>query len=324
MSVDAATQLRRLLGFIPRLADGEAHPIAEVAKSAGTTPRLLLKDLHAISERFGEPAGFVEGLQIYNDGKSVRLVSRDFRRPMGLTRAELWALELGLAILAQERPPDERAVLGSARDRVRRAVAKVPKDDIGSDETRAAELAPADPARLAALRKSTNTRRKARIEYRRADAQAPSERVVCPYTLLVSRGAWYLVAYCEKSEDIRVFRLDRIERVEPLAEGFERPETFSVEEYVRDGMVFRAEEAPTMTVRYSARIARWIAEREEVEPDADGSVTVEHPMADLDWAVRHVLQYGADAEVVEPVELREAIVERLRRLGGSLRRAIRH
>ena len=31
----------------------------------------------------------------------------------------------------------------------------------------------------------------------------------------------------------------------------------------------------------------------------------------LDWAVRHVLQYGADAEVLAPGELREAIVERL-------------
>lgn len=311
MSVDAATQLRRLLGVIPRLADGEAHPIAEVAKSAGTTPAVLLKDLHAISERFAEPAGFVEGLQIYNDGDSVQLVSRDFRRPMGLTRAELWALELGLAILAQERPPDERTVLASARDRVRRAVAKIPKDEIESDGTRAAELAPVDPAHLASLRTSTHARRKARIEYRRPDAEEASGRVVCPYTLLVSRGAWYLVAYCEKSEDIRVFRLDRIERVESLGERFERPETFSVSEYVRDGMVFRAEEAPTMTVRYSARIARWIAEREGVEAGQDGSVTVEHPMADLDWAVRHVLQYGADAEVLAPGELREAIVERL-------------
>ena len=311
MSADAATQLRRLLGVIPRLADGESHAIADVARSAGVDPKLLIRDLHALSERFGEPAGFVDGLQIYNDGKTVSLVSRDFHRPMGLTRPELWALELGLAMLAQERPPDERAVLASARDRVRRAVARIPQDEIGSDETRVAELAPVDPAHLAALRTSTRAQRKARIVYRRADADAASERVVCPYTLVVSRGAWYLVAHCEKSEDIRVFRLDRIERVEPLSEGFTKPESYSVSEYVHDGMVFRAEEAPTMKVRYSARIARWIAEREGVSPDTDGSVTVEHPMADLDWAVRHVLQYGPDAEVIEPESLKEVIVERL-------------
>ena len=318
MSGDAAAQLRRLLGVIPRLADGESHPIAEVARSAGTTAKELLKDLHAIAERFGaEPAGFVEGLQIFNDGTSVQLVSRAFRRPMGLTRAELWALELGLAILAQERPPDERAVLASARERVRRAVARIPAEEIEEDATRVAELPPIEPAHLAALRASARARRKARIAYRRGDAGEASERVVCPYTLVVARGAWYAVAYCERSADIRVFRLDRIDRVEALRETFERPATFSLEEYVRDGRVFHAESAPTMTVRYSPRIARWIAEREGVEADADGSVTVEHPMADLDWAVRHVLQYGADAEVVEPPDLRKEILRRLAALTGS-------
>jgi hypothetical protein len=50
-----------------------------------------------------------------------------------------------------------------------------------------------------------------------------------------------------------------------------------------------------MKVKYSPKIARWIAEREGVELDADGSLTIEHPLADQEWGVRHVLQYGPDA-----------------------------
>jgi predicted DNA-binding transcriptional regulator YafY len=68
-----------------------------------------------------------------------------------------------------------------------------------------------------------------------------------------------------------------------------------------------------MKVKYSPRIARWIAEREGVSPDPDGSLTLEHPLADADWGLRHVLQYGPDAEVLEPLDLRAEIV---RRLGG--------
>jgi predicted DNA-binding transcriptional regulator YafY len=66
-----------------------------------------------------------------------------------------------------------------------------------------------------------------------------------------------------------------------------------------------------MTVRYSPRIARWIAEREGRTLDQDGSITIEHPMADEHWAVRHVLQYGPEAEVLEPESLRDAVHERL-------------
>jgi predicted DNA-binding transcriptional regulator YafY len=69
-----------------------------------------------------------------------------------------------------------------------------------------------------------------------------------------------------------------------------------------------------MKVRYSPRIARWIAEREGLSLAEDGSLTVEHPLADAEWGIRHVLQYGPDAEVLEPLDLRNEIVKRLGRM----------
>jgi predicted DNA-binding transcriptional regulator YafY len=47
---------------------------------------------------------------------------------------------------------------------------------------------------------------------------------------------------------------------------------------------------------------------------ADGSLVLDHPLADQDWAVRHVLQYGPEAEVLEPAEVRQAVVARLERM----------
>jgi predicted DNA-binding transcriptional regulator YafY len=69
-----------------------------------------------------------------------------------------------------------------------------------------------------------------------------------------------------------------------------------------------------MTVRYSPRIARWVAEREGLQLAEDGSLTMEHPVADESWAVRHVLQYGPDAEVLAPAAMRELVADRL---GGA-------
>jgi predicted DNA-binding transcriptional regulator YafY len=69
-------------------------------------------------------------------------------------------------------------------------------------------------------------------------------------------------------------------------------------------------------VRYSPRIARWIREKGPVEECDDGSVVVRHRVADPDWAVRHVLQYGADAEILEPEACRKSITALLRRLAG--------
>lgn len=34
--------------------------------------------------------------------------------------------------------------------------------------------------------------------------------------------------------------------------------------------------------------------------DVDGSLTMEHPPGDAEWAIRHVLQYGPEAEALDP------------------------
>jgi len=117
--------------------------------------------------------------------------------------------------------------------------------------------------------------------------------------------AWYVVATGD-DDTMRFFRLDRVEDVSLLDESFERDESLParVEE---SGRAFVSGTTKRMTVRYSPRIARWVAEREGKPLDDDGSLTLEHPVADDSWAVRHVLQYGPDAELLEPAELREKV-----------------
>jgi predicted DNA-binding transcriptional regulator YafY len=105
--------------------------------------------------------------------------------------------------------------------------------------------------------------------------------------------------------------------VETLDARFEPAPRFSLEEILREGRVFRSEGTPMLTVRYSPRIARWIAEREGKPLAEDGSLTMQHPLAEADWAVRHVLQYGPDVEVLQPAEVREAVVRRLREIAGT-------
>src|SRR5918994_663704 len=129
----AAEQLRRILHIIPTLSDGESHPIDEIARKAGVDRSTVLKDIESISERFEVPGGFVEGLQIYIEADSISVVPNHFLRPMRLTKGELCALELGLAMLRVERPPEEHRAIDSARQRFQALLAKLPDDEIASD-----------------------------------------------------------------------------------------------------------------------------------------------------------------------------------------------
>ena len=312
MTDPAAMQLRRILRVIPEISDGNEHDLAKVAKKAGVDEQVLLADLKCLADRHGEPGGFIEGMQVYISPGTVSVTSDLFLRPMGLTVAELSALELGLAILRSERPPDETPAIERARDRLRKMIRTLPADDTTIDR-RFAELAPTDGLpHLDELRKALRDHRKVRILYRRSGAHDATSRVLRLYAIVPATGMWYAIGYCEESDGLRVFRMDRVEEVATLQDRYEIPSTFSVSETMRNGKGLKVDTAPTgMKVRYSPKIARWIAEREGIPLDADGSLTIEHPLADSDWGMRHVLQYGSEAEVLEPQSLREQVVKKL-------------
>lgn len=311
MAETAATQLRRILAVIPALADGEEHSLTDIAGRVDVAPGTLLRDLQSLAIRFDEPGGFVEGLQLYIEADRVSAVTNHFLRPMRLTLQELHALDLGLSMLRHERPPHEHGAIERARDRLQKAMVHIPAGEL-REGLRVAELPVAGhQEHLTVLREALAARHKVELTYRRASSNEATPRTICPYSFIVASGMWYLIAYCETAANVRVFRLDRVVEVRSLEKEYEVPEAFTVTSYLSEGRVFHHPEPRRMRVRYSAGIARWIAEREKVELDADGSVTIDHPLADEDWGVRHVLQYGPEAEVLEPADIRELVRARL-------------
>ena len=226
---------------------------------------------------------------------------------MRLTLPELCALELGLAMLRAERPPDETRAIDGARERLRQVIAKLPGQDIQEKDFAASLGGAVDLEMLSLLRRAVREHRRVRFSYHKSGADAAATRVAAPLAVVYAELSWYLVALADGAAGLRFFRLDRMDEVEVTEEAFEVPAEFSVDAVLRERKMFMAEGVGTLKVRYSARVARWVAEREGVLLEADGTVTLEHPLADPHWALRHVLQYGPDAEVLEPKAIREAI-----------------
>jgi proteasome accessory factor C len=305
----AAAQLRRILAIIPELADDRPHSMLDIAARLGMSRDTLATDLRSISERYDDPGAFVESVQIYVGPHDVSIHANHFLRPMRLTVAEVGALDLGLALLRAERTQDERAPIDRARDRLRAVLARLPDDPpLLLDHRLASDGgSEADRETLRQVTRAMRSSRKVRITYHGSTDQESSARVVCPYASAFATGAWYLVAHCDRSGAIRVFRVDRIEAVEALDEAYEVPADFSMDEIVKDGRVFQGDAPERVQIRYGPAVARWIAEREGRDLAPDGSLTLEYPMADQAWVVRHVLQYGVDAEVIGPKGARAAV-----------------
>jgi proteasome accessory factor C len=270
--------------------------------------------VYSLVERYDVPGGFVECVQIYMEPGRLSARSNHFLRPMRLTGSELAALTLGLTVLRKRRTPASHAVIERARDQLMAVAASLPDDPI---PTLPYDVSIDDVMRSAvvgALSASLKARTKVTITYRSSGDSSSSARVIRLYALAMLEGVLYAVAYCEREQDVRVFRLDRVEDVVPGDDTFSIPSDFSLEALVRDGRLLHGRHARTLRVAYSPAVARWIAEREGLAQETDGSLVVEYPLADDEWALRHVLQDGAEAEVLSPEELRTRARERVDRM----------
>lgn len=309
MSQSASEQLKRILHLIPHLADEQEHTLGDLASSIGVSATQLMADFISISERFDVPGGFVEGVTIFVENDAVSVHANHFHRPMRLTMPELSAMELGLVMLRRERTPAEQPPIERALERLRRTISRVPAND-KHEGIRYAELAMTGSAEhLARLRAARRSHHKVRLRYRSGSANEASERTICPHAIIFAEQMWYVVAMCDDSV-ARFFRLDRVEAVQLLDDTFE-PDGETVNDVMERGKPFASDTTRHMIVRYSPRIARWVAEREGKPLAADGSLTLQHQVADDTWAVRHVLQYGPEAELLEPADLRALLAERL-------------
>ena len=155
------------------------------------------------------------------------------------------------------------------------------------------------------LRQCIGNRRCVHLLYRGLARREDTDRVVEPYALTFQWGLWYLVGFCRLRQDLRTFRVDRIQHAESSGDTFDVPDDFSVREYLARWMRF--EPVHTVVVRLQAAAASDARERHghwmEIAGETDGSVTARFGAANLDWATGWVLGYGASARVLEPPEL---------------------
>jgi predicted DNA-binding transcriptional regulator YafY len=57
-------------------------------------------------------------------------------------------------------------------------------------------------------------------------------------------------------------------------------------------------------------------EERSSDVSGDGSVVICHRVADPHWVVGHALQYGGEAEILEPADLRALVLEVAEGLAG--------
>ena len=121
-------------------------------------------------------------------------------------------------------------------------------------------------------------------------------------------GRWYVAGLDTDREQTRVFRLSRIDGPVTFrgpAGAVIVPEGADVRELVREWDTVPAQRTAVLQVRRGASADR-------PDPGRPGWDLVEVPFSDVGWYGEHLASFGADVVALQPSDLREAVIARLK------------
>lgn len=175
---------------------------------------------------------------------------------------------------------------------------------------------------LTALLAAINTGQAVQFPHRPSAAAPYTTRTVEPWGVITDRGRWYLVGRDRDRNDVRIFRLSRIGvPVAPLGPSgaVRKPEDVDLRAIVATGIAKAIAETPAgVTARVwvadgrgvALRRAGTVAGRAEIGGRSGDLLAID--LSSADRLVREIAGYGADAIVLEPQELRDEVLARLR------------
>lgn len=303
----------RLVAMVMHLQGRRLVRAEDMARHFEVSVRTIYRDIAALGEA---------GVPITGEaGVGYSLVRSYHLPPVMLTADEAAALFVGAEMVRHFTDASMSEPMTAALDKLRAVLPPDRKEHVerlarqtvvmgrtgGGGAANAGE--PETQPWLLAVQRGVAARRVLRLRYRGAARAEETVREVEPLGVAFYAAAWYLVAWCRLRNEVRHFRVDRIQNLETLAEAFPARTEFSLARHLEEQM--RKTDTVSARVWFSdGAVAR--AKKESYatlveEKRREGGAEYSLYTYSLEWLARWVLSFGAEAEALEPVELREKV-----------------
>ena len=164
------------------------------------------------------------------------------------------------------------------------------------------------------LKEAILQKRKLRFDYYGQYGEM-TNRTVLPVQLLFKEYTWYLRAYCEKRQAMRLFKVMRMKRVEVLTSSFDAAEiTDKQGREVKTGADTIERAYAEIVLRIDKTEAYRIYDRfeeEDISVLQNGDFLVRSWYLIDDWVYGLILSFGPSAEVLEPPYVRDEVKKRI-------------
>jgi predicted DNA-binding transcriptional regulator YafY len=293
----------RLLGIVLELQTRNRLRAEDLAAIFEISKRTVYRDIQSLAE-IGVPVVSIPG-------QGYSLVEGYFLPPVRFTTDEATALLIGSDFIARSLDADAGAAALSAGRKIGALLPEKLRQEVRYLQENIRFIAmnpglnPEEERKLQLARSAIIAIRKVQFQYT-ARSGVTETRIIEPYSLAFVQGSWYLTGYDARREDLRRFRLERMDELILLKEGFKR----SPERIVTQA---KEDEGRNITVRvlFDSEIARWVREARFFyltgAEEAPGGLLVTLQVRQEEDALPWLLSWGGHFRVLEPESLAQAV-----------------
>lgn len=155
-------------------------------------------------------------------------------------------------------------------------------------------------------------------KYKTPYQQSPVNLRLHPYRLCFIKQAWYLIARPDDAQEVKTYRVARFKSLRMVDAAAEIPSEFDLKTYFGDAWsVYRGDKKFDVEIEFSKEAAELATETlwhasQRVRRKKDETVHLHFRVDGLNEIVHWVLGWSNRAKVVEPVELRDLVVQHLK------------
>jgi len=162
--------------------------------------------------------------------------------------------------------------------------------------------------------RAISDRRTVQIRYLSASSGKTTRREVDPYHLWYAAGGLYLIGYCHRRRDVRMFAIERIRSITITDHPYQLALGFDVEAYVQDALVVMRGRQIAVELVFDRPTAAWARDRiwhpsQQLARLRAGKLRMTLRVADTRELVGWILSFGRGAKVVRPAELKDRVRE---------------
>lgn len=179
---------------------------------------------------------------------------------------------------------------------------------------------PSGHTHLASIMEAMTENSELVMDYRKYTSDSAETLHLKPYAVKEYAKRWYLIAYCLERQDLRVYGLDRILKLEPSGKKFRMPKNFDVDELFSTsfGIYLPGDKARSITFRVPQSDAPFFRDlplhksQQEIKEE-DDKVTFSIFVCPDRNLIMEFCKFGSKMEVLSPIDVRKMVAEELRK-----------